>query len=165
MAAPKKRPKAKKARAKRPPKPKRRTPAQIIESVKRRTRVISVYGPFNSRTMLEVPTDLATELLRKPLSESGRTSVISAVERDLKELRKRSPALADSAIAATAVQLAYELENPYNSATSKSMCARSLADAMDRLRELAPAEEEKDKLDDLSARRAARRKRRAAAAS
>lgn len=52
--------------------------------------------------------------------------------------------------------LARELDDPDNSATSKSMCANSLRDTLDRMRELLPAEEEADALDDLAARRTAR---------
>lgn len=144
-------------------KPKRRTPANILGSFKRRARVISVYGPFNSRVLVDLPIELAQEMFRKPLSQSGRTSVLTAVERDLEAIRKRDRQLADSALAATAMQLAYELEHPFNSATSKSMCAARLIETMERLRELAPEAEKEDKLDELSARRSARRERKSAA--
>lgn len=83
-------------------------------------------------------------------------SVVEAVQGELAELRKLSPELADGAVAASAVVLAAELDKPRNSATAKSMCARALREAMDRLRELAPADEKKDDLDDLTARRNAR---------
>lgn len=84
-------------------------------------------------------------------------AVTAAVERDLERLRARSPELADSALAASVVALARELDAPKNSATSKSMCARALIDALDRLRELAPPEREEDGLDELASRRTARR--------
>jgi hypothetical protein len=85
--------------------------------------------------------------------------VEEAVKRDLKAF----PAdLARSTLAESALALARELDSPENSATSKSMCARALLDTMNRLRELAPPPEQKDRLDDLSARRQ-QRKRRAAA--
>jgi hypothetical protein len=119
-------------------------------------RVLSVFGPFGSRVLLEMPTDVAAAMFPEPLSQSSRTGLIEAVERDVAQLAKRDRAIAGSALAAAAVALAYEIENPYNSATSKSMCAGQLRDTLDRLRELAPAEEETDGLDDLSARRAAR---------
>jgi hypothetical protein len=89
-------------------------------------------------------------------------SVVEAVESELAELRKMSSALADGAVAASALVLAGELDKSDNSATSKSMCARALREAMDRLRELAPADEKKDDLDDLTARRNARLAGRAA---
>lgn len=91
--------------------------------------------------------------------------VVKALERDLAEIRKRAPDLAASALAASALALAKELDKPGNSATSKSMCARSLLDTLERLRELVPPDEEKDKLDDISARREARRARSATAES
>lgn len=84
-------------------------------------------------------------------------SVVESVERDLKEIAKRDKALAGSALAATARQLAQELDDPGNSATSKSMCAGRLMEAMDRLHELLPPEEEQDSLDELARRRAKRR--------
>jgi hypothetical protein len=90
------------------------------------------------------------------------TTVLAAVERDLKEFAKRDKALADSTLAASARALAAELDDPENSATSKSMCARVLLDTLDRLRELLPEQEEKDRLDELSSRRTARLARRAA---
>jgi hypothetical protein len=80
--------------------------------------------------------------------------VRKAFERELVAL----PAdLRDSALAATALVLAAELDKPKNSATSKSMCARVLADVLEQLRELMPPVEEGDSLDDLAARRRARR--------
>jgi hypothetical protein len=86
-------------------------------------------------------------------------SVGAAVERDLKGMG----AVADSALAATARALARELDDPGNSATSKSMCARALAETLDRLLALAPPKKEADKLDELNARRAKRRGAAAAA--
>jgi hypothetical protein len=81
-------------------------------------------------------------------------TVAGALERDLERF---GPDLARSTLAASALALARELDDPDNSATSKSMCARALNDTLDRLVELAPDEDEKDALDDLAARRAARR--------
>lgn len=89
--------------------------------------------------------------------------VVKALEQDLKALR--DPSLASSALAGVALAMARELDDESNSATSKSMCARALLDALERLRELAPEREEGDGLDDLAARRAARLARGAAAKS
>lgn len=90
-------------------------------------------------------------------------SVVEAVHRDLAALRARSPELADSAMAAAAAALAAEIDDPDNSATSKSMCARALSDIFEQLRSLTPAEEPKeDRLVNLAARREARRARSAA---
>lgn len=90
-------------------------------------------------------------------------SVVAAVERDLAEIRKRDERLADSGLAASALSLAAEMDDATNSATSKSMCARALHDALDSLRALAPPAEEKDRLDDIAEQRAKRRARSAAA--
>jgi hypothetical protein len=84
-------------------------------------------------------------------------TVVAAVQRDLDAIAKADKALAESSLAATALALAAELDDPNNSATSKSMCAGRLLDAMSLLRELTPEGEEQDGLDDLSARRAKRR--------
>lgn len=81
-------------------------------------------------------------------------SVVEAVERDLEKL---GGDLKDSAMAASALALARELDDPSNSATSKSMCARSLMDTMDRLRQLAPPRREVDGITDLNSERERRR--------
>ena len=83
-------------------------------------------------------------------------SVVEALARDLVAIREASAVLADSALAATAMALAEEMDSPSNSATSKSMCARVLTDVLDDLRGQMPAKEEGDELDDLAARRLAR---------
>ena len=85
-------------------------------------------------------------------------SVLEAVEGDIAEIAKRDKALADSGLAAMAKQLARELD-ANNSATSKSMCARALMDALEKLRDLAPADDAKDRVDELGARRDKRRSR------
>lgn len=121
-------------------------------------RVISVFGPFNSRALIDVPSTLAAEMFGdEALEKHGLTNVVDAVERDLEKIRAASVELADSAAAATAIRLAYELDNPYNSATSKSMCAKTLIDALDGLRELMPEARKEDGVNDLAAKRAARR--------
>lgn len=86
-------------------------------------------------------------------------SVIEAVQGDLERL---GPKAARSGLAAVALALAAELDGD-NSATSKSMCAKSMVDVLRELRLLAPPKLEADDLDDLTARRLARRS--AAAAS
>lgn len=91
-----------------------------------------------------------------------RLTVESATQADLDEIAKRDPSLARSGLAASALALAREMDDD-NSATSKSMCARALREALDRLRELAPAERKKDRLDELSTRREARLARSATA--
>jgi hypothetical protein len=89
---------------------------------------------------------------RKP-APLAKGDVEAAVGRDLAKLGD----LRDSALAASALSLAREMDSP-NSATSKSMCARALMETLDRLRELAPEAEERDKVDELGDRRAKRRR-------
>ena len=80
-------------------------------------------------------------------------SVVEAVNRDL----ARMPGdLRDSALAATALAMAEQLDGD-NSATSKSMCAKALLDTMAVLRGLAPPERVKDDVDQLAEKRRARR--------
>jgi hypothetical protein len=121
----------------------------------RGARVINVY---HGRTVIEVSTDLASYLFEQPLGQSGRTDAVAAVEADLALIRSRDPKVADSGIAAGALQMAHEIEDPYNSATSKSMCMKSLQQAMDRLLELSPpGQEEEGRLYELKVGRAKRR--------
>lgn len=82
-------------------------------------------------------------------------SVVAAVERDVKAFAELLPGIDESAEAATALALAAELDDR-NSATSKSMCARALAELMLQMRSRLPEERVGDSLDDLAARRAAR---------
>lgn len=81
------------------------------------------------------------------------SGVVAAVERDIAEIARRSPELAESGLAATALALAAAVDDTHNSATSRSMCARELREHLDRLRELAPPLEEVDRIDELRARR------------
>lgn len=119
-------------------------------------RVISIFGIFGSRTLIELPTSVAEQLFPEPLILSGRTDVITGAERDVAAIKRRDKALGESGLARAAVALAYEIAHPYNSATSKSMCTRELRETINRLRELAPEEEGTDQLDALSASRADR---------
>lgn len=121
----------------------------------RGARVLNVY---HGRTVIELSTALASYLFRKPLGQSARADAVSAVEADLELIRLRDPRVADSAIAAGALRMAHEIEDPYNSATAKSMCMKALQQAMDRLLELSPpGQEEKGRLYELKTGRAKRR--------
>lgn len=80
-------------------------------------------------------------------------SVAASVARDLAEIALREPRLASGALAASARALAREMDSSHNSATSKSMCAKALLDTLDRIRELVPADEEGDEVDELAERR------------
>lgn len=87
---------------------------------------------------------------------TGLLTVVDAVVRDLDEIAQTDAKLAGSALAASALALAREMDSP-NSATSKSMCARALLETLDRLRDLAPTEHEEDAIDELRSRRERRR--------
>lgn len=131
---------------------------ELLDKLRSRAVVLSVFGAFNARTMVVLPTELAMQLLGANLPDHAPSHVVDGVERDLAEIREADEGLAESGLAAAAVQMAFELAHPYNSATSKAQCAKALHDLLDRLRELAPDEgEEGDGLDELSARRAERR--------
>jgi hypothetical protein len=82
-------------------------------------------------------------------------AVEDATERDLARLPAE---LAESSLGASALALARELDSG-SSATSKSMCAKAHMDIMERLRELAPAEETSDAVDEIRAQRAKREAR------
>lgn len=83
------------------------------------------------------------------------TSVVEAVARDLERL---GGDVADSALAATALALAAEIDGA-NSATSKSMCARELRETMALLREQAPPAVVADRIDEVKSARERRRRR------
>jgi len=117
---------------------------------------VSVFGPFGSQVLVQMTAAEAEELFPEGLAVAGPTEASEAVLRDLATIAKADPALAESGLAAMARVLARELDHPFNSATSKSMCAKALADALGQLRDLMPVEQEGDQLDDLSARRAER---------
>ena len=82
-------------------------------------------------------------------------SVVEAVGRDLERMGDE---VSESALAATALALAAELDDADNSATSKSMCARALNETMAVLRELAPPKAERDRIDEVTRKREARRR-------
>jgi hypothetical protein len=90
-------------------------------------------------------------------------SVVAAVKRDLARIAKADKELARGGLAMSALALARELDDQDNSATSKSMCAKALGEALEQLRSKVPERQEKDKLDELSDRRAKRLGRRATA--
>lgn len=87
-------------------------------------------------------------------------TVEEAVLADVKAFGELPPG--SEAYVASALALARELDAK-NSATSKSMCARALREAMDRLRELAPPKPAADRLDEIAGQRAKRRGKRASA--
>jgi len=82
---------------------------------------------------------------------SGKGPVETAVLGDLKAFGEKS------GLAAAALALAREIDDPENSATSKSMCAKALQDILSQLRALAPQKRERDRLDELAEKRTRRR--------
>lgn len=104
-----------------------------------------------------LPNKAAVEEAMKRAAPLRMVSVVDAVEEDLRRIEEREPQLVRSGLAATAFALARDLDNPRNSATSKSMCAKALSEVLDRLLELAPEAPKKDKIDELASRRTARR--------
>jgi hypothetical protein len=118
--------------------------------------LIGVFGPFNSRALVEVSADTAAELVDEELIDPAPVFIIDAVRRDLEAIGSRDADLAESALAMTALTLAYEMASPANSATSKAMCAGQLRDTLARLRELAPPEQKASGLDDLKRDRSLR---------
>lgn len=119
-------------------------------------RVVSVFGPFNNRALVEMSAEDAMALVAQDEVEVPRARSIVAAEAEVERIRKVDADLADSLLAALVVSLAYEIENPYNSATSKSMCAHELRQTIDRLRELMPAEKRKGALHDIKSGHASR---------
>lgn len=123
-------------------------------------RVMSVFGKGKYRRVLvEMSPQLAQEQFgAMPLWQAGPTTAVDATESELARIRKRKAEVADSALAAAALRMAFEIDHPYNSATAKANCVNELHKIMDRLLELAPAgEEQKGALDELKARRAKRK--------
>lgn len=119
--------------------------------------VVSIFGAFGCLTMVQMPTSLAEELFGDtPLGQCSPTNVVDAIARDLEPMPE---ALSTSAIAAVALALGREIEHPYNSATSKSMCAARVAEIMGELRELCPPAPKVDRIDEVKTKRDARRRR------
>jgi hypothetical protein len=83
-------------------------------------------------------------------------SVARAVEKDLAEIRKRDPDLADSGLAASALALARGIDEGASLAM-RSMATKELRENLDRIRELAPKQKREDSIDRLAQQRAKRR--------
>lgn len=83
-------------------------------------------------------------------------SVVEGVRRDLDAIAERDPELACSGLALSALALAARMDDPDTSSTAVAGCARALVEALDRLRELVPAEQESDAVDELAKQRARR---------
>ena len=120
--------------------------------------VVGVFGPFASRALVEMSVVEAEEFCGG-VASAAPLEVVSGALRDLEQIKARDERVGGSALAASAVTLAYELANPYNSATSKALCARALRETMDRLEEMLPPEvKERDGIDQLAIERDRRRR-------
>lgn len=120
----------------------------------RGARVVSVFGPFGSRVLVDMPTRVAEDIFEGDLGACASSWVVDAIRSDLESYPED---LRSSALAAVAVALGFELEHPGNSATSKSMCAGQLRDALTELRALRPPAEESDGVTRIEELRAVRR--------
>lgn len=81
-------------------------------------------------------------------------SSVASVRRELAELRREAPALAESSLAAAALALARKLDDRESSAAAAASCARELRETMEALRRLVPKPEAGDGIDELQARAA-----------
>jgi hypothetical protein len=85
------------------------------------------------------------------------SEVEDAVRAEIKAMDGLRSGTSSSGLASAALALARELDADGNSATSKSNCARTLAEIFDRLYASLPEPETNDGLDELNERRAKRR--------
>jgi hypothetical protein len=78
--------------------------------------------------------------------------VREAAERELDSLDAGGSSLGQAVLV-----LADQLDDPHTSATAKSMCAKALADLLEKVREVARQSPVEDGVDQLAGRRAKRR--------
>lgn len=86
---------------------------------------------------------------RKPPA-TRKGPVVTGIERELKRL---GPEARASALAALALSLGREMDSAQTRASAKSMCARVLLDTLNKLREIAPPQAKKDRVDELRKQR------------
>lgn len=75
--------------------------------------------------------------------------VAEGVERDLRALADDLPDEASGGLAALARELAGMVDDDMNPATARAACAKELRTVLAMLRELVPADEDADELDQL----------------
>ena len=92
-------------------------------------------------------------------TDRGLEGLVTVVDAVQGELAKLPGALAESGVAALALALAETVDDPETRPTAKAMCARELREVLNQLRTLAPPKAEKNKIDELTTRRAHRRER------
>lgn len=82
------------------------------------------------------------------------TSVVEALERQLKEWSKTDPSIGLTPLAALGLRLAAAIDNPRTSPNAASMVANSLKDVLVEIQGLVPtAGQESSPLDEIRARR------------
>lgn len=137
----------------------KRAPASQVDLRELGGAVVSVFGPFNAYALIRVRAEVAQQLFGEGSLKDARPSeVVDAAMRDVAAIGERDEALGESALAAAVVALAMEVADPYNSATSKSMCVREMREVLEELRGLLPPVKTQDGVDDLARARAARRR-------
>jgi hypothetical protein len=93
---------------------------------------------------------------RAAAQQRAQVTVVGALKAELAAMGRTAPELADSTLAAAALALARAVDASKTSPTAKSMCARELRELLGELRDRMPEGEERDRLDELTARRDAR---------
>lgn len=116
-------------------------------------RVVSVFGPFKNRVLIEMDAERAMEMFPDGLGDARPSRMIDATEGEIESWRTVAPKVAASAYAAAAVAMAYEVEDPYNGATSKAYCAKELRETMTLLRGMLPVEKKNDGVNDIERKR------------
>lgn len=83
-------------------------------------------------------------------TDSDQSPIVAAVQRDLK---RWGPKIADSAMAASALDMARILDDPETNPTPRSMLHAQLRMTLTELAKLAPPEAANDGIDELSKKR------------
>lgn len=84
-------------------------------------------------------------------------SVRESIEREIDEIRRLDPRLADGPYAEMALALADEMDGDRNKGMTKATVGTELRQTLNRLYELIPEDQEKDAVDELRTRREQRR--------
>lgn len=126
-----------------------------------RGHLVAVFGPFASKALVVVSAKVAHQMVDVGEIDAQPAFLINAVADELDRMPEE---IADSAFAALARQLALEISNPFNSATSKAACSKELRETMGALRAwAADGGEEEDDADRRARERAERIARQSAA--
>jgi hypothetical protein len=137
------------------------TRRDVIEAIEARQERFVGLSPdlfeYGAR-VLRVHGERAVVSLPRDLGQSGPSSSTEAAEGDVAKIRERDRAVGESVVAATMLAMAQEVDDPFNSATSKAQCAKELRQAFESLLEQSPEPPaEEGDLERLRRARAARR--------